>query len=285
MIDPGSSREIDRAPSHEIGPFTGRTRCGSVAASSASGSRAGSLGASGFGNGRAAHDFGYDDACSAQRWTLPTPWSDTVFRNSAVIRCMNDQDEQRLLEAVSRGDERAFEEIYGLFSGRVRLAAWRVSHRSDWLDEIVNEAWYRAFQNRKSYNASKPFLYWMAGIVQNVYREHCRKSPLTLSAGSPDPTKIRLDEVTPEQLADEAETLSGLNDCVSRLSAEDQALVRLRFFDNKSLRDVASEIGVPESTVRETRIPAVLDALKRCLSAKGLRFSHIFPAQGGDEMQ
>ena len=198
---------------------------------------------------------------------------------------MNDQDEQKLLRAVGQGDEPAFEEIYRLYAEKVRLAAWRVSHRADWLDEIVNEAWYRAFQNRKSYNASKPFLYWMAGIVQNVYREHCRKSPLTLSGRGPDPTGTRLDEVTPEQLADEAETLSGLNDCVGRLSRADQALVRLRFFDNKTLRDVASELGVPESTVREKSIPAVLEALKRCLTAKGLRFSHIFPAQGGDEMQ
>ncbi|GMU32565.1 MAG: sigma-70 family RNA polymerase sigma factor [Planctomycetia bacterium] len=198
---------------------------------------------------------------------------------------MRDPQEERLQQAVSGGEEAAFEEVYKVFAGRVRLAAWRISHRPDWLDEIVNEAWYRAFQKRTSYDPAKPFLHWMAGIVQNVYREQCRKSPLTLGGTEESAGDTRLDMVTPAQLADEAETLAGLNDCIGKLPPDEARLVRLRFFDNKTLREISAALGVPESTLRETRLPGVMDALRRCLGKKNIEISRIFPAQGGAEGQ
>jgi RNA polymerase sigma-70 factor (ECF subfamily) len=198
---------------------------------------------------------------------------------------MRDPQEERLQQAVSGGEESAFEEAYKVFAGRVRLAAWRISHRPDWLDEIVNEAWYRAFQKRTSYDPAKPFLHWMAGIVQNVYREQCRKSPLTLGSTGESEGENRLDTVTPAQLADEAETLAALNDCIGKLSPEDARLVRLRFFENKTLRDISEAVKVPESTLREARLPGVMDALRRCLGKKNIEISQIFPAQGGAEGQ
>lgn len=198
---------------------------------------------------------------------------------------MQDRQESELQVAVSRGDESAFEQIYGLFANRVRLAAWRVSHRPDWLDEIVNEAWYRAFQKRTTYDPQKPFLQWIAGIVQNVYREQCRKSPMIIGEQGPDPNNVRLDEVTPEQLADEAEILSGLNDCVGQLDQVERQIVKLRFFENKTLRELSQIVGIPEATLRERRLPALMGGLRRCLEKKGLKISHIFPAQGPDETQ
>ena len=91
--------------------------------------------------------------------------------------------------------------------------------------------------------------------------------------------------VTPAQLADEAETLAGLNDCIGKLPPDEARLVRLRFFDNKTLREISAALGVPESTLRETRLPGVMDALRRCLGKKNIEISRIFPAQGGAEGQ
>lgn len=197
---------------------------------------------------------------------------------------MTDHSEQHMLHAVSTGDERAFEQAYAAYAERARLVAWRVSHRADWVDDILNESWCRAFDQRTAFDPERPFLVWLTGIVRNVYREWCRKSPLTLGnvgadrSGDPD----RQD---PEQIAHEAEVLAGLNDCLERLSAADARIIRLRYFEGRTLRAVAEETGIPESTLRDRRLPDLLSRLRRCLHEKKIDFSELFSAQAPDELQ
>lgn len=200
---------------------------------------------------------------------------------------MADRSEKQLFEDMRAGDDSSFERIYDLYHQRVRLTAWRISHRPDWVDELVNEAWCRAFEQRKAFDAGRPFLVWMAGIVLNVYREHCRSSPTTLG-GSNDlrpSMEGKTDNLSPETIASEAELLVGLNDCMARLDPIDAGIVRLRFFEGKTLRIVAKEVTIPEATLRERDLPRILQSLRRCMETKGLKISDVFSAQGGLDLQ
>jgi RNA polymerase sigma-70 factor (ECF subfamily) len=197
---------------------------------------------------------------------------------------MADRSEKQLFADLRAGDDAAFDRVYDLYHQRVRLTAWRISHRRDWVDELVNETWCRAFEQRKRYQPDRSFLVWMAGIVLNVYREHCRSSPTTVG-GPHDLRPAETSDPSPESVAAEAELLVGLNDCMARLATQDARIVRLRFFDGESLRLVAQEVNVPEATLRERDLPRILSALRRCMEAKGLKIDDIFSAQGGLERQ
>ena len=199
---------------------------------------------------------------------------------------MSDAAEHELMTAVARGDERAFERAYEQFRTRVRLVAFRITHRVDWIDDLENEAWCRAFRQRVTYRIETPFLVWMAGILRNVYREHCRDSHLTIGDGrQATPSDAKLDEISPEKVAHEAEVLSALNECTATLSDEDAAVVRLRYFEGLPLRAVADKLGVPESSLREKTIVRLLNQLRICLERKNIDFSEIFSAQDGGEIQ
>ena len=122
----------------------------------------------------------------------------------------------------------------------------------------------------------------MTGIVQNVHREHARKSPTTLGDLSPDadPHGASVSNgQSPEALVSEAEVMLALNGCFNRLSPEDARIVKLRYFENMTYRAVAKELGIAESTLREQRIPAALNQLKRCLKTKGVEIPQLFSAQ------
>ncbi len=195
---------------------------------------------------------------------------------------MADGDESRMLQRIAAGDDSAFEAVYALFEARVRAVAWRIVRRADWLDEIVNEAWSRAYTSRTSYNAERPFLIWMAGILQNVQREHARASPTTLGDVSPDADPHGASESngqSPETIVSEAEIMLALNDCFSRLGPEDARIIKLRYFENMTYRSVAQEVGIAESTLREHRIPDALEQLRRCLLKKGVEIPQLFSAQ------
>ena len=201
-------------------------------------------------------------------------------------RMMSDAAEQEMLTAVARGDERAFERVYEHFRSRVRLVAFRITHRADWIDDLENEAWCRAFRQRVAYRIETPFLVWMAGILRNVYREHCRDSHLTIGDGRhAAPSESKLDEISPEKVAHEAEVLSALNECTDELSDEEATVVRLRYFEGLPLRTVADKLGVPESSLREKTIVKLLNRLRICLERKNIDFTEIFSAQDGGEIQ
>lgn len=197
---------------------------------------------------------------------------------------MRDRNEQQLFRAVREGDEKAFERVYQLYHQRVRLMAWRLARRSDRVDDLANETWCRAFNGRSSYDGRSPFLVWLAGILRNVNRESARKYAADAPGPAVSEAEPALDEATPEAIAAEAEALAGLNDCVSRLPEMDQVIVRLRFFENRTLRAVAQELSIPESTLRDSRLPGVMEALRVCMEKKGIDFS-LFSALGGGILQ
>lgn len=200
---------------------------------------------------------------------------------------MAESDEQQLLEAIARGDERAFERAYEVFGVRVRLVAFRISHRGDWIDDLANEAWLRAFHQRNGYSPATPFLVWMAGILRNVYREFCRDSHRSIGGAGAVmmPTADKIDTISPETVAHEAEVLAALNECVAALSPDEARIVRLRFFEGMTLRLVAEEVKIPEATLREKTLVKINNQLRRCLERKKIDFSEIFSAQDRGEIQ
>lgn len=194
---------------------------------------------------------------------------------------MSGSQDDPLKNDLARDDGRAFEKLYVQFNVRLRLAAWRICRRGDWVDDLTNESWRRAYEARGSFDPSRPFLVWLTGILRNVYREQARSRFRLVSPEAPD----ELDRLDPAALADEAELLAAIDDCVRRLPAEDRDIVRARFFEGLPLRAVAERSRIPEATLRESRLPAVCDRLRKCLQAKGLENSRLFSAQGGLETQ
>lgn len=198
---------------------------------------------------------------------------------------MTNPSDNELAEALQGGSDKAFERFYDRYQQQTRLMAWGLARRADWIDDLTNETWCRAFRLRRTYNPDRPFLLWLAGILKNVFREHCRNSPVTRDADDQGRPPAETDDRNPDSLVSEAELLVSLNECVANLAVGDQTIVRLRFFEEKSLRAVAQEVMIPESTLRDVRLPAILKVLRTSLARKGINLSEFFPAQDRPETQ
>lgn len=194
---------------------------------------------------------------------------------------MSEGQDEQLARDLAGGAPRAFEALYLRYQTAIRMAAFRICRRADWIDDVSNEAWRRGYEARGSYDPARPFLVWLTGILRNVCREQRRSRQATGGENIPE----EIDRLDPAEIAAEAEVLVALDECVQALSEEDQQLVRMRFFEGRPLRAVAEALRAPEATIRETRLPAALNRLKMCLRHKGLDISRIFSAQGAVENQ
>lgn len=197
---------------------------------------------------------------------------------------MTDGPDESILRSAAQGDPQAFEELYALYDTRLRLAAWRICGRADWIDDLVNETWQRAYAIRAQYDAGRPFLVWAVGILRNVHRESIRRSAVPPPPAGNRPATTS-EEPDPARIAAEAELLTGLEACVRSLPPEDADIVRWRFFEGQSLRSVAQRLKMPEATLREGRLPAICERLRACLKARGIEVFPLLPAQGGGAHQ
>lgn len=80
--------------------------------------------------------------------------------------------ESELLDACVRGDQAALREIYNLHSRRAYLLALRLTGSQTDAEDIVQEAFLRAFEAMGSFRREAKFSSWLYRIVLNRSRDY-----------------------------------------------------------------------------------------------------------------
>lgn len=196
-----------------------------------------------------------------------------------------------LLQAAQSGDEPAVERLLALIRDHLAQSAERfrdqrqaVESGSDLAQEAAIRLWQHIneFQGGDSDEESlAKFLAWTLQIVRrlglNARRDHAaqRRSPqgqplrlTTLSAadsitqGVPEPAAA---DPTPSAAARSSEEALVIRDAVSRLPDDlDRELLRLRFFEGCSMRQIAERVPISYDQIRD-RFRAIMRKLERDL--------------------
>jgi RNA polymerase sigma factor (sigma-70 family) len=157
-------------------------------------------------------------------------------------------DEQALIQRCQTGDVRAFEP---LFQANIQMAV-RTAYviTQDWAraEDAAQEAFIRAFQKIRSFRLGEPFRSWLHRIVINEARRLVAKFPKTRTE---IPVEISApDDERPEETVLERERLSLLQKAIQRLKDEHQLVITLKYFTKCSEAEIATVLGVPQSTVK-----------------------------------
>lgn len=138
-----------------------------------------------------------------------------------------------------------------------RLAYSYVKNEADAADIVQNGA-YKAIRNSKSLRNAEFAGTWIYRIMLNEIFRFCKKNgPLVLS----------LDEIPVEQGKEDVYEDIDLKAALDSLSAEDKAVIQLRFFEDRQLSEIAEILGENLSTVK-SRLYRSLRKLKIQLAAE-----------------
>lgn len=157
------------------------------------------------------------------------------------------ESDAEIVHRSTSGDAKAFGELFWRHNGAVHAYLARRAGR-DVADELVAEAWLRAFCNRAQfdlrYSDARPWLY---GIARNVLNSHWRQMkrspPLELAAIS-DPWP-ELDEHL-----DESERRLVLLKALDMLTNDEREVLLLVAWEQLSAAAIALILDIPASTVR-----------------------------------
>ena len=158
-------------------------------------------------------------------------------------------DERSLIEAAQR-DPRRFAELFQLHANRVyAFIARRVRDRGD-VEDLTSEVFHQALRNLKRYEyRGVPFSAWLFKIAANAIAQWARDQARAKESPLED---------APEPITDEdAERRAVLFDLLRTLPPDQQTVVRLRYAEQKSMRDIAGEMDRSEAAVKQLHYRAL----------------------------
>jgi RNA polymerase sigma-70 factor (ECF subfamily) len=162
------------------------------------------------------------------------------------------------LIARARHDRAAFGELYDLYLPRVYGFCRKYSYTREEAEDLTAETFQRALAAIGRYeDRDVPLSRWLLRIAHNVIVNQGRRAGRTTLLG--DSASLLSDESD----VDDWEEAHWLRMHIQALPEDQQEVVRLRFYEDQSFRDVAARMGRSEGAVKQL--------LRRALRALHLR--------------
>ena len=193
----------------------------------------------------------------------------------------DERSDWELIEATASGDPDAFEVIVRRHDRLLRTIIVRHGSRvlkHHPLDAVVNETWYQALRRAlaRRFNPSLRFTTWLWGLCRNVLRQKQFRPPgPSLTRVSPTGDEFVNDPPAPQESPAEivagAERDEAVRHCVAQRPQNERRAYELTRIDGLTVVAAASRLGCSEAYLRQTLLPRLHEAVRRCLARKGFR--------------
>ena len=160
--------------------------------------------------------------------------------------------EERLLVEAAKKDPSRFAELYELnFAQVYAFIARRVGDR-DVAQDLTSDVFHKALASIQTFEwRGVPFAGWLLRIAANMIVDRSKRSGREVSAQDdvPDPgTQPNLEEI------DQHARLFRL---VEQLPPDQRRVIGMRFAEEKSIREIAHELGRSEGAVKQLQFRAL----------------------------
>ncbi len=181
----------------------------------------------------------------------------SVERAYAEKRMAEKEDDAELVRLAQAGDERAFQALVVKYQRRIARHVARYVKRASDVEEVVQDAFIRAYRGLASYRGDASFYSWLYRIATNAAFSFLKKSagelPVAAERADEGFQPGVTDEQTPERVLLARQIGEAVERAMTRLQPELAEALVLFEVEGKSYREIAQMLGTPIGTVR-TRI-------------------------------
>jgi RNA polymerase sigma-70 factor, ECF subfamily len=160
-----------------------------------------------------------------------------------------DAHERHLIEAAQRDPVR-FGELYEANFDRVyAFVVRRVPSREE-AEDLTAEVFHQALASLPSFEwQGTPFAGWLLGIASHLIARRWQRN-----AREPD---VSADELESIGVPEQTERKAMFSQLVDRLPDDQRYVVLRRFLDQRSIKDIAKELGRSEGAVKQLQFRAL----------------------------
>jgi RNA polymerase sigma-70 factor (ECF subfamily) len=161
-------------------------------------------------------------------------------------------DEERLRIEAAQRDSTRFAELYEAHFQRVYAYAARRLHNRQEAEDVTAEVFHQALANLRRFEwRGVPFAAWLYRIAANAIVDRAKRA-----AREQGNTPLKL-EPEPEPPLERIEELARLHQLVRELPEDQRRVIEMRFTEEKSIREVAAELGRSEGAVKQLQFRAI----------------------------
>ena len=175
---------------------------------------------------------------------------------------MPDGLDGELLERFVQGDQTAFETLFRQFEADVYRWIMRIVRDRSASDDVLVEAFWRAYRGRARFDASRSFGAWMRRIATNAALDHlraARKHAGWRTADDRMPAPAQPDSAMHESIAL----------AFRRLPLKLQIVATLALVEEQPYSEIADALDLPVGTIK-SRVFRATRALRKELARLGI---------------
>ncbi len=193
-------------------------------------------------------------------------------------------DDLCLIVACEKGDEKAWDDLVANFDSTVKSAARKISSNNEDAEDLASSIWAELYGlrtdadgNKKSklayYSGRGSLAGWLRAVVSQLAVDQFRKQSkfvqteddrefenLANEVAASDHNHFATHGENPEELFAQGQAESDVSEAlqvaIGELAAEDRLILKLYYFDDLKLKDIAATFGYHEATAsrRLTRV-------------------------------
>ncbi|HYC58166.1 MAG TPA: sigma-70 family RNA polymerase sigma factor [Thermoanaerobaculia bacterium] len=179
----------------------------------------------------------------------------------AAFRMSNPSDapsNEALIERTLAGDGAAFGMLMERFQRRIYRVAFAVVRDDVEADTITQDTFIQAYTHLARFEGRAELETWLTRIAINRARDVLRRrrfvSLFTLRNDEDGESEVMLEPVDerpdPERQMSSSQLRAAIQRAERGLSAQQKVIFRLRHYENLSLEDIATHLGLQSGTVR-----------------------------------
>jgi RNA polymerase sigma-70 factor (ECF subfamily) len=180
----------------------------------------------------------------------------SVERPYAGLRVAEKEADAELVRLAQGGNERAFQALVVKYQRRIARHVARYVRRAADVEEVVQDAFIRAYRGLASFRGESSFYSWLYRIATNAAFSFLKKTAGEVQADERSDEGFEpglTDEQSPERILLARQIGDAVERAMARLQPELAEALVLFEVEGKSYKEIAQMLGTPIGTVR-TRI-------------------------------
>ena len=170
--------------------------------------------------------------------------------------CIVSADDHRLIAECLQGRTAAFGELVSRYQDRLFNTVYRLLDNADDAQDVVQEAFFNAFQSLDSFKGDSQFYTWLYRIAFNTAVSLKRKQRVALSLHSAREDRGELEPLDPSEQSQPDHALQQVEEerriqqALNRLSTEHRAVLIMKDMEGQKYEAMAEVLQVPIGTIR-----------------------------------
>ncbi len=181
---------------------------------------------------------------------------------------MINQSDQALLEAMALGDEDAFHVLFNRYWKKLFSFVYRLTQDESHTKDILQDVFLYIWKNREVLYAQESFMPYLNTVARNNVMMSFRKDKIRLVGAD-----VLLENIQRSAQPDDQILLKEVKQTVdeelSKMPSNMRKCFQLSRFEDKSIREIAVELGLSEQTVKNN-ISEALKRLRICMEQGSL---------------